>query len=299
MGSVESALGLGLNGLSWASARLAARVAYGLFHRPLVHAPLRPAEEELLREAHTEHLRIGGRHVVVHRWGDGRNPVVLVHGWRSRGTRFASWIVELTRRGHSVLTFDAPGHGDSPGRSTTIHDYRQVLTALHARYGRFHGIVAHSLGVLATGHALCHGVRVERVVAVAGVCDFSYPVALFSDTLRLRPRLRHALRRRIARTLFPDAPLDAEFFSTAERARELPGRWLLVHDVLDEVVRPAQAHRLAGALGDRARLVVTEGLGHRRILGDPDVVRASVAFLCAHAPLPADPRATPDLDAAR
>ncbi len=40
-----------------------------------------------------------------------------------------------------------------------------------------------------------------------------------------------------------------------------------------------QAYRLKAAYGDRLDLLVTRGLGHRRILADPAVIDNAIGFL--------------------
>jgi hypothetical protein len=45
------------------------------------------------------------------------------------------------------------------------------------------------------------------------------------------------------------------------------------------MVDVGQARRIAAAYAGRARLVTTRGLGHRRILGDPEVVETVLDFV--------------------
>jgi len=53
---------------------------------------------------------------------------------------------------------------------------------------------------------------------------------------------------------------------------------LVFHDRSDDEVSIVQAEQLA-ARWPNARLVISEGLGHRRILRDPDVIAETVAFV--------------------
>ena len=60
----------------------------------------------------------------------------------------------------------------------------------------------------------------------------------------------------------------------------MPGRDLLVvHDDSDRVVDPRQADRVLSRVGGGATALRTSGLGHARILDDPEVVSAVVGFL--------------------
>lgn len=62
---------------------------------------------------------------------------------------------------------------------------------------------------------------------------------------------------------------------------------LLVHDMDDDVIDPAQSRAIAAAYGPQARLIETTGLGHSRILADPDVIASAVEFaVSGAAPVP-------------
>ncbi|WP_245384838.1 alpha/beta hydrolase [Streptomyces avidinii] len=117
--------------------------------------------------------------VTTYRWGDGPRPVLVVHGWSSRASRFAGLIEALRAQGRTVISFDAPGHGESEGRASTIRDYRAIIGRLHAEHGDFSAVVAHSFGVLAAFSMLHDGMGADRVVGIGGVADFGYLVERF------------------------------------------------------------------------------------------------------------------------
>jgi len=257
----------------------AGRATFALFKRPAARSRVRTAERELHERAVTEHLTVNGKRVVVYRWGDGSRPVLLLHGWQSRASRFTAYVPRLLALGLSPIAFDAPGHGDSAGRETTILEYRELIGRLHERYGTFEAVIAHSFGVACAFLALRDGVRAERLVAVSGVAEFSYLVDGFCGQLGLNDRLKAGLVRRIERELFPDTPALWERFDATHRPEDLPLPIMVIHDENDDVVPLHQAHRLKAAYGDRLQLLVTKGLGHRRILAEPTVVDNAIGFL--------------------
>ncbi|MGW7291806.1 alpha/beta fold hydrolase [Streptomyces xiamenensis] len=73
-----------------------------------------------MRAARRETVTVAGRDVVVFRSGNGERPVLLLHGWMFRTSRFAPLIRALTERGYSPVAFDAPGHGESSAGETSI-----------------------------------------------------------------------------------------------------------------------------------------------------------------------------------
>jgi pimeloyl-ACP methyl ester carboxylesterase len=267
-----------LNATSHVAPGLAGRAAFALFARPLGRSRPRPSERELLALARTGRLTVNGKNVVTYLWGDGDRPVLLVHGWSSRGSRFADFVTALRDKGYSPVVFDAPGHGDSAGRATTILEYREIIRQLHARHGDFEAVVAHSFGVLAAFFALRGEVVARRIVGIGGVGSFDYLVDGFCAGLGLRDRIKHELRRHIEGLLFPGEPEIWRRFNVTYRPEEIGVPVLLFHDQDDDMVPTAQSQIITDAHGERARLVVTQGLGHRRILADPEVVAEAVDF---------------------
>jgi pimeloyl-ACP methyl ester carboxylesterase len=95
----------------------------------------------------------------------------------------------------------------------------------------------------------------------------------------VRDRLKARLHDEIRENLFPDMPLDEVPFSLTNMTRIVRSPLLVIHDEDDTRIRVTQGRRLTAAFGDQARLVVTSGLGHRRILGDAEVVRTVLDFV--------------------
>ncbi|WP_371480226.1 alpha/beta hydrolase [Kitasatospora sp. NBC_00315] len=274
-----------LNTTALFAPRVAGRAAFELFRHPLRRSRLRDTEREVHDRAVTEEITVAGKRVVVYRWGDGARPVLLLHGWRSRASRYAEFVPRLRALGLSPVSFDAPGHGDSGGRATTILEYREVIRRLQEEYGTFHSVVAHSFGVTCAFLALRDGVRAGRLVAVAGVAEFGHLPAGFCAGLGLGPRIERELRRLIEQELFVGAaglPDDIwEHFDATHDPGAIPLPVLVVHDEGDDVVGIGQAHRLKAAYGGQVELLTTRGLGHRRILADPAVIDNAIGFLAS------------------
>src|SRR6266516_1421498 len=98
---------VGLSTIGMFSPRLAGRLAFQLWRRPFARGHVRESERAIHAAARVE--TIDG--VVTYAWGDGRRPVLLVHGWRSRASRYAGFVARLLELGYSPVSYDAPGHG--------------------------------------------------------------------------------------------------------------------------------------------------------------------------------------------
>ncbi|WP_043467095.1 alpha/beta hydrolase [Kitasatospora sp. MBT66] len=279
-----------LNTASLAAPRLAGRAAFELYRHPLRRSRLRPGEREVHDRAVTGTLRHGDVRVVVHRWGDGARPVLLMHGWRSRASRFAHLVPRLRELGLTAVGYDAPGHGDSGGRRATVLDHRTVALRLQEQYGGFEAVVAHSLGVNAAFLALREGLRAERLVAFSGASELSWLPTAFCERLGLNATVERELRRREASgAMFPGVADIRTHFDAAREPGEIDLPILVAHDEEDDVVPFSHAHRLRAAYGERLELLATRGLGHRRILGEPTVLDQVTGFLAAGADSGAGP----------
>jgi pimeloyl-ACP methyl ester carboxylesterase len=259
---------------------VAGRACLALFRRPRVRAKLSPWEQPVVDDAHRDSMTVGGKAVVIYRWGSGERPVLLVHGWQSRASRFAGFVPLLLARGYSPIAFDAPGHGDSGGNATTILEYRDIIGRLNEKYGAFEAIVAHSFGVLAAFVALREGagVKAHRLVAISGVSEFGYLVDGFCVSLRLHPQLNSLLRGQIEQNLFPGEANIWERFSATSRPDGLVIPILVVHDEKDDMADISQAQRIVEAYGEQVRTVITHDLGHRT-LRDASVIGAVDRFV--------------------
>lgn len=279
MSRAETVVGAALNALARPAPRLAGRAAYALFCYPLRRGKVLPRERAVHERAVTEELTVAGKRVRCYRWGTGERPVLMLHGWQSRASRYAGFVPRLEALGLTALSFDAPGHGESGGRSTTVLEYREVISALQARYGTFHAVIAHSLGATSAFLALRGGARAERLVTVAAVKDFDHFPDEFTRLLGLRPELRHDLRERIEHRLFAQVPAPWELFDATRRIAEIGVPMRVIHDADDDMVPVAQAHALKEAYGDQADLVITSGLGHRKVLGEAAVIDSALEFI--------------------
>ena len=215
-------------------------------------------------------------------WGEG--PVVyLVHGWGGRGSQLASFVEPLLREGYRVVTFDSPAHGDSEpgpaGRLTHGVEFGKALDAVFARFGPAEAVVAHSLGTISTYLTLRYGwLSTRRLVLISPMVTATPLFDQFQRALGFGARARRAFDREVERLV--GVPVEG-FDALVQAAHVESVPTLVVHDRGDRQTSYTDAVRLAEALPD-ARLVTTDGLGHRRILKDPAVVQR-----------PSDPLARP------
>lgn len=254
---------------------LAGRWAYRLWFATR-RFPEPPRETHWREQARTDRFSAQGTALTRYTWGAVEAPaILLIHGWNGRGTQLGAFAEPLQQAGFRVVAFDAPGHGRSPGKSTNIFEYADAIRALAQNSAPVAGAVAHSFGVPATVRALQRDLRLPRLVAISAPASAEFLLRRFAHLLDIPDNVIAAMRARIERNFGLD--IFARLSTEAMLADlHLPG--LIIHDRGDRDVPVAHAGRLQRAWPD-AQQLITEGLGHRRILRDTAVIAAAVDFL--------------------
>jgi pimeloyl-ACP methyl ester carboxylesterase len=252
----------------------AAAIAGRLFGTPPRHRTTQ-AERRALARGRPGRVTVDGSRVAMWTWGEG--PVVLLaHGWGSRGARLHSFIEPLVASGRTVVAFDAPGHGDSSGRTSSLPQFALAIRAVAEAAGGFEAAVAHSLGCPAVAFAMTRGLALARAVFLAPAANPGAYTERFARKLALPDHVLETMKRRFEERY----GLRWEELDLPRAAPRLGARLLVVHDRDDAEVPWSNGEAVAAAWPE-ARLVTTEGLGHKRLVHDPAVVAEAVAFLCA------------------
>ena len=247
--------------------------AYRLWFRTR-RFPESAAGKKASEKASREALHVDGIPVAVYSWGEG--PVVaFVHGWSGRGSQVAAFIEPLLVAGYQVMAVDAPGHGNTPGDQTDILECARVLQALVERYGPVHAFITHSFGGMVLAYAMRNGLQVERAVLISAPATVEFLVDNFATTLAMPAAVVANLNQRL------EQRFEGNFrthISTVNNVRDLSAHALVIHDE-DDVSVPWKQGQAIAAAWPGAEFLKTRGLGHGRILRDPETVRAAVAFI--------------------
>lgn len=267
----------GFGALSAVSTTLAARAGEALFMRP---PRVRPPPRERDALAGWERFTLRTRAGRLAAWGQGGGPTaLLVHGWGGRGGQLAPLAPALLAAGCRVVAFDGPAHGASPGsRASVVHFAEAIEDAARATGARV--AIGHSMGGAALGLALARGLPLAAAAIIGAPRTPAGFFRAFGDALALPAPVRDAMRTRIEAWVGARMEdLDLPALAPRERAAPL----LVVHDRGDAEVAFAAGEAIAAAWPG-ARLLATDGLGHRRILRDRAVIDAAAAFVVAHLP---------------
>ncbi|MDR6967457.1 pimeloyl-ACP methyl ester carboxylesterase [Flavobacterium arsenatis] len=261
--------------LQFISLKLVTLFASRLFMTPLKHK-IPKRELEMDQKSRQEKVRIPtiSKEVVVYHYGTSKKKILLVHGWSGRGTQLVKIADALLETGYSTISFDAPAHGKSGGKTTLMLEFIATILELEKQFGPFEGAVGHSLGGMSLLNALKQGLKINRLVTI-GSGDIVQDII---DDFTYKLRMKHKVSNRI-RLYFEnrfDTSMDS--FSAYLSAKEIEIPVLVIHDNDDDEV-PVKCGIHIHKYLKNGKLMITKDLGHRKILGDEQVVESATNFI--------------------
>jgi pimeloyl-ACP methyl ester carboxylesterase len=263
----------GLRAVFGTLGRIAPGAAGELAQRLFFSPPRLPGAGALPLGAEELDVAVDGRRIAAWRCGTGP-AVLLMHGWGGSSTQLGRLVPPLLQRGFSVVGLDAPAHGRSGGRMASLPEFARALGAVARAAGPIHALVGHSLGAAAAALAVSEGVEARRLVLVGSAADPTRWARAFAARFRIPAAAMDSMGRRSERRLrFRWSELHL-----GRLLQGFGGRVLFVHDRQDRETRWSDAFEVARHLGD-ARVVLTEGLGHRRILAHAGVAALIADFV--------------------
>ncbi len=242
-----------------------------LFQRP--HGKLRP-DECVPPQTAAQTLRLQGKsEITVRVYGQGRR-ILLVHGWGAAGVHLAAFVDPLIRRGFQVVVIDLPAHGQSGGKLTNALDCADALILVERRLGSCDAVIAHSWGCPVVVVAQQRGLSLGAATFIAPLPSLEAGITEFSNRSQLDKELLNKASRRLEKKI----RVDRGLMNLKLVGVKLGTPLLLIHD-RDDHRAPVEESRVLQEAWPDARLIETEGLGHRRILRDPQVIEKAVAFV--------------------
>ncbi len=258
----------GLRAASALAPPLAASVATRLFL-----TPARSRDVPLPPGGHRFQLQTGEGLLSILSWGSG--PTALIqHGWGSRASHTGALVQALLRQGFSVIAPDAPAHGDSEGRVTTIAAMARALLAVARRVWPVDVLVGHSAGAAAATLALADGLQARRAVFLAPMTSGRRTLQDWSRAMNVGPWVLPGIEQRISRA----ARVPFEALELARLAPKLRVPLLVLHDP-EDLETPFDGSAGLVRAWPSALLEEAPGLGHRRILRSPEIAARAAAFL--------------------
>ncbi|MGJ7537064.1 MULTISPECIES: alpha/beta fold hydrolase [unclassified Variovorax] len=264
---------------------LGVRAAYRLFGTPLppkwLYRGQGPGAEWRREGWAFEDASVGIYHLAAQDSGAESAPVVLlVHGWGGHAGQMLPLAQAVAAAGLRPVLLELPAHGRSAGTMSNSPQFARAIAYVTARLAAdghaLRAAVAHSLGANGLALAAARGLSAERLVLLAPPASPREYTRYFAHTFGLNEATRLSMQR-----LFEsrEGVLMPQLEPAAVGPR-IAQPTLIVHDRDDRVNRFADAEAYRDAIAD-ARLVATQGWGHRRILKEAEVLAQVTRFVAA------------------
>lgn len=261
--------------LSRISRRALVRFAARLFTTPIRHKmPKREIDMDLNSRQRILAIPAIQKKVMLYELGTGPRRFLLVHGWSGRGTQLVKFAEALAQAGHSVVSFDAPAHGKAPGKTTALPEFIASIMEIEKSHGPFEAAIGHSLGGMSLLNAAARGLAVKKLVII-GSGDVIKDI--FDDFVR-RLKLDLSVSTDLQKLFEKRYDGVMNDYSSYLSAQKLDIPVLVVHDADDMEVPVPCAHHIQENLKN-GQLLITQKLGHRKILGDARVLQDALKFL--------------------
>jgi pimeloyl-ACP methyl ester carboxylesterase len=252
---------------------LGTRVALYLFFRPIPY-PIPKRERAFRAKWQVGFVSFKGEELPVYAKGTGPQTVLLVHGWSGRGSQFFEMAEALVQSGWRVITFDAPAHGTSKRKRSEMPEFVEVILQLEAQMGPITSGIGHSLGGVALANAMNRGLPLKQLVLMGSPATITQVTRDFCT----RVEAPAVIFNRIMAFLRKNYHIEPDELGAANQVQLRPVAGLLIYDRDDRDVDLSEGE-LLHSVWSGSQLIVTDGLGHRRILRNEGVIHSVVAFL--------------------
>jgi pimeloyl-ACP methyl ester carboxylesterase len=246
-----------------------------LFTTPIKHKiPKRELAMDQNSSQHILHVPAINKEIMVYEYGKSDKKVLLVHGWSGRGTQLVKIADALLEQGFMVYSFDAPAHGKSKGNFSIMPEFIASILEMEQKYGPFEYAIGHSLGGMSILNAIKQNLVVKKAVTIGSGDVIQDIIDDFVKKLQLKSEYGLYLKQYFE-TKFGGKMDDYSAYKAAQMV-QIPV--LVIHDQNDEDVSVNSAYHIDKHLA-HSELLITEGLGHRKILGDPSVINTILKFI--------------------
>jgi pimeloyl-ACP methyl ester carboxylesterase len=200
----------------------------------------------------------------------GGPATLLIHGWEDDTSLWTPLVETLQARGKAVVAFDLPGHGFSQGDACSLALTVNAIKAVTEALGPIDSVASHSFGGVGVAGALMTDWSAKNVVLI------SPPV--FQAGQYERAWRRHGVSNDLIAEALAIGHASDHFFDMEQVAKDFTADALFIHS-LDDQQCPAEDARRAAAAWPGARFWPVEGLGHRALVKDDEVVSMAAAWL--------------------
>ena len=211
-------------------------------------------------------------------WGTSDRLLYVTHGWAGCIGDMNHVAEAAVKAGWRVIGVDGPSHGNSgPSlrgeRYSSFVEMAGAIQTVMENFGPPDAIAAHSMGALNITYAMRQlNVAPQRIAFFAPFLGGEAFRRGIREGVGVGPATMHYLRP-MAEAQLGAAPTEA---SLLHNPLDVPT--FVVHDRGDRAHHWSNSQALAENW-PQAQLLVTHGLGHRKILREPETIGPAIRFL--------------------
>jgi pimeloyl-ACP methyl ester carboxylesterase len=257
------------------SPKLAMLFAAKLFVRPIKHK-IPKRELHMVQKSKQTILFVPSinKKINIYEYGNNEKKILMVHGWSGRGTQMVKIADKMLELGYAIISFDAPAHGKSDGKTTIMTEFIASILEIEKQFGPFEFAIGHSLGGMSILNAIKQNLNVKKAIIIGSGDIIQDVINDFIQKLQLKPKIGLQLKNYFEKKY--NEPM--ENYSASFSAKSVTIPVLIIHDKDDDDVALKAAHNIHKHLKN-STLMITEGLGHRKILGDTKVIETIKEFI--------------------
>ena len=259
------------------SPKLGMRVAAHIFSKPLKFK-LPEKEQKALARCDQTLVTVPdiNETIMCFQWKNKGEKVLLAHGWSGRGTQLYAIAESLHKKGYHVISFDAPAHGKSTGKITNMLQWGAAIKTLNNQYGEFDIYIGHSLGSMAILKYCEQDSNVKKIITIGSGDQMRTIFDNFIMSVGLKPKTSERMKKYFQHKY----NININEFDASHVVRQQQTPTLIIHDEDDLDIDVSCAKNIHKE-HPNATLMVTKGLGHRRILRDEKVIHKVLSFIQA------------------
>ena len=235
----------------------ASKLALQLFSKPR-GGQLTPNGKLFLNTATKTTLYYNDLPIQTYQWKGSKETVLLAHGWESNSNRWRNEIEQLQTEGYNVIALDGPAHGGSGSTTFNAILYSEFINVVSEKF-KPSAFIGHSVG----GMALVIFLKKQTYIHTKKLVLLGTPSGFKGIMKRYKEMMGYSKNVSVGIDTYIELKFGhpPHYFSTADFAKDIDAKGLLIHDKKDRII-PYQDALDIDTQFKNAKLISTEGLGH-------------------------------------